>query len=158
MIRPWPDVAALRGFPALGTELRTLYPDRWVRYYTLPEGERIARTDEQRAEQMHRYLSVLVALGTPALVTTVRWKGSGAAVLPATYWRDAAEYAVYVSAVDSAEDLVPLLRLVADERAVEVIIAPADLSWLVHPYDGGIDVIGPELDFPDWRSPRPDGL
>ena len=157
MIRPWPDLAGLDRLwgptDPLGAELRLQFPDRWTRYYTLPDGERIARTDEQRAEQMYRYLAVQNALGTPALVTTCE---SG--LVTAAQWRDAGGFTVYASAVDSAEDLVPLLRMVADDQASEVIVAPTDLSWLVHPYDGGIDVIGPELDFADWRSPRADGL
>lgn len=36
--------------------------------------------------------------------------------------------------------LDPLLRLVADDRAAGVILAPPDLEWLVAPYDGGTDV------------------
>lgn len=130
-----------------GTEVRRRYPDRWTRFYTLPDGERIARTDEQRAEQLHRYLSVLDALGAPQLLIT--WGLD----LPATAWRGA-----QASAVDTAEDLVPLLRAVADDRAHDVIVAPADVRWLFHPYDGGMDVIGGEVDFPEWRSPRSDGL
>ncbi|MFC6014896.1 hypothetical protein ACFP2T_01625 [Plantactinospora solaniradicis] len=37
--------------------------------------------------------------------------------------------------------LDPLLRQVADDQVSHVIVAPADLSWLYAPYDGGADVL-----------------
>lgn len=170
MIRPWADVAELdrlwervaSGVAPLGADLRLRTPSAsWVRFHTLPCSERIAHTDAQMAEQMHRYLSVLVALGTPRLVTTC-----GGVDLPCAHWLDLPgdpPISVYASEVDTAEDLVPLLRLVAEDCAHDVIVAPADLRWMMHPYDGGMDVVG---DYPDdlakrfdgWRSPRPDGL
>jgi hypothetical protein len=39
------------------------------------------------------------------------------------------------------EDLVRLLRLVADDVTDGVIITTAEMDWLYAPYDGGADVI-----------------
>ncbi len=59
-----------------------------------------------------------------------------------------------------------LLRLVADERAGDVLIAPRDFAWLYHPYDGGGDVVATSTAqrdalrerYAEWLSARPDGL
>ena len=59
-----------------------------------------------------------------------------------------------------------LLRAVADDEIGGVILGPADLRWLYHPYDGGADVILPtpfERDalkerHPAWLSRHPAGL
>ncbi|GAB3088766.1 hypothetical protein GCM10027186_57700 [Micromonospora schwarzwaldensis] len=59
-----------------------------------------------------------------------------------------------------------LLRAVADGELANVILAPADLGWLYHPYDGGADVIRPTREqrdalraqYPDWLSQQSSGL
>ena len=59
-----------------------------------------------------------------------------------------------------------VLRRVADDEMAGVTIAPPDLRWLYHPYDGGADVIAPsptERDalrdrHADWLSAHPSGL
>lgn len=172
MIRAWGDIASLHevwsspdALP-LGTDLRIAYPGEWVRFYTLPSGERIATTDGQRDEQIHRYVTVLGELSGLAVVLTVGWYGMQEVDIPATLWREVPgdpTIQVYASAVDTADDLVPLLRQVALDEAHDVIIGPADLRWMLHPYDGGMDVVG---DYPitlaerfrEWLSPRADGL
>lgn len=61
--------------------------------------------------------------------------------------------------------LDPLLREIADDRTAGAILAPRGLGWLVHPYDGGIDVItetSAERDalrsrHVEWISPYPGG-
>ncbi|MHC5703306.1 DUF3885 domain-containing protein [Streptomyces tirandamycinicus] len=55
--------------------------------------------------------------------------------------------------------------MVANFQTAGAIIAPPDLRWLVHPYDGGVDVIATsrsERDafrarHPDWLSQHPGG-
>jgi hypothetical protein len=60
----------------------------------------------------------------------------------------------------------PIIRLVADDVVRNVMVVAPDCRWLIHPYDGGMDVI---LESPsardslrsahrDWLSSRPDGL
>ena len=59
-----------------------------------------------------------------------------------------------------------IIRLVADDVLMNVMIVAPDCRWLVHPYDGGMDVLA-ELQaarerlkaaFSGWLSARPDGL
>ncbi len=139
----------------LGSSLRNELPDRWVRFHTLPEGERIARTVPQRREVLNRYWTILGALGEPEVVTTCGWAAKPPAarhpdlaeLMPAAPWtsvpteRATTVYATQVSsAAQEAMDEL-LLDWVADDRTAEVILAPSTFEWLVHPYDGGIDVI-----------------
>lgn len=195
LAQPWPDTNALTaawsrelGTAApLGNELRKALPERWVRLYYLPQGERMVTTASQRAEVEHRFSSLLAVLGAPeeeqVVVTTCGWGAPApaarptglAALLPASYWRDVADphpdyqpASVYATAVVVASPALTefLLDWVAVDRTAEVIVAPADFSWLIHPYDGGFDVIArsqAERDdlasrFPGWLSDRADGL
>ncbi len=180
---------AVGATPPLGTLLRTALPERWVRFHYLPDGGRIASTPAERVEVIGRYRSVLAALDAEAeeqlLVTTCGW-GPGipasrppdlAELMPGTHWRDiapispgdtdASVYATSVPAdieVDGWQEF--LLTWVADARTADVIIGPPSCAWLVHPYDGGMDVIARDPTergrlaqrFSGWLSPRPDGL
>lgn len=73
----------------------------------------------------------------------------------------------YVSRVQrSRQHLDPLLRLVADGVIAGVVLAPLDIRWLHHPYDGGGDVFAPssavrdalKAAHRDWLSAHPMGL
>ncbi len=166
----------------MGSSLREDLSHRWVRFHTLPGGERIARTVPQRREVLNRYRSVLDALGEPELVTTCGWAAKAPAarhpdlaeLMPASPWTSVpAERAttVYATQVSSraagAQEALDALLLdwVADDRTAEVIVAPRTFEWLVHPYDGGIDVIAGDeqqrdelrLRFAQWLSELPSG-
>jgi hypothetical protein len=60
----------------------------------------------------------------------------------------------------------PVVRLVADDVVRNVMVVPPDCRWLLHPYDGGMDVILDSSEargrlraaYRDWLSPRADGL
>lgn len=62
--------------------------------------------------------------------------------------------------------LDPLVRLVSDQVVANIMIVAPDCRWLLHPYDGGMDVIveSPPIrdrlrvDYAGWLSARPDGL
>jgi hypothetical protein len=55
---------------------------------------------------------------------------------------------------------------VANDVMEEVIVTDAELNWLYHPYDGGVDVIvsGPDVrdelraSHPTWLSEHAEGL
>lgn len=178
------------GVAPIGSDLRTRLPDRWVRFHYLPGSERIATSAAQRDEVRARYRAVLAALTTasgggdgPLLVLTSAWDevtpaerpADLAALLPGAVWRSVPgsgeqPAAVYASALvgelDDATLSELLLDWVAAERTADVILAPPSLSWLFHPYDGGMDVIAPDTatrdrlrqQFGEWLSPLPSGL
>ena len=166
--------------------LRIVRRSRWVRFHTLPGSERIASGEQDRAEVLRRYHAVLDSVASPdtaVVVITGAWAPTEdteiartdeiAAMLPAAFWMtteaDGSDLAGELHAsegVVSDPSLDDLLLLVADDKTAEVIIAAPDFSWLVCPYDGGLDVIArnaAERDevrerFADWLSPLESGL
>ena len=178
------------GVAPIGSELRHHLPQRWVRFHFLPGGERVAATVPQKTEALSRYLAVLTALceaapADPLLVVTCGWGSAAPAarhpdlvdLLPAEAWQSVPAASsgdllttVYASALQLGRDddvlRELLLTWVADDRTADVILAPASLAWLFHPYDGGMDVIAPDPAtrdrlsdrFREWLSPLPSGL
>lgn len=169
----------------LGSQLRDAYPERWVRFWSLPDGKRYADTDAERTIILERHLAVLAKLGAPTSVLLViaeefgpedTWGGWSRAVLPHAWpWRiytelDDPEFPptsryFWVEQGPSTDLLSHLLELAADDRA-DFILSPPDLAWIYAPYDGGVDVILPDQQsrdalrrsHPDWLSDRDDGL
>lgn len=175
--------------PPIGHLLRRRMPDRWVRFHSLPRGRRHPLSAADHAEILSRYNSVLSAVlgesGCAAiyLVTVTYGIGDGAAGTEpvvvglhpdAVPWMRAVNPDDPEDACDlhvSRSEFTPgcldeLLRYVADDRTSGVIVTDTSLQWLMHPYDGGIDVIAPSTTardrlaarFGDWLSDRPDGL
>lgn len=109
------------------------------------------------------------------VVTWTRWPLDFALLPGAGLWRlfvpeddpGGSPAIVWAGAVrsDDLGALDPLLRQIADGRYSSVIIAPRDIAWLYHPYDGGGDVIAETLGqrahlmsrFADWLSNHPSG-
>lgn len=173
--------------PPVAHELRGSH-DLWVRFHSLPAGKRYASSEDEHAEVLARHHAVLTALGAPGgelLVVTMSWSPStrprrrdrqlARSAPNATLWRSllleqdeygAVWWHLFVTSVAMLVELDPLLRLVADDQAGGVILMPRDLSWLYHPYDGGVDVIARstvERDalasrFVGWLSDHPLGL
>jgi len=170
----------------LGHALRDAHPDRWVRFWSLPNAKRYADTDAdaEHAEVLRRHLTVLrtLAVDTPVWVIAQdsdgrtiesgwsrdavpgRWPWRRATTSrPRTSWEAVGSF--YCVRSFAVENLVELLRDVADERA-NIVIGGEDLSWVYAPYDGGADVILPTRAKRDalarrhrrWASTRRDGL
>lgn len=159
-------------------------PSRWVRFHSLPESKRYAESEAEYETILHRHRTVIGELG-PA-----EWLYVIAAYYDEPTWRRRPDPAVHRGAVhwltiedgesdyfvgelrffaaraatgDPSLDL--LLRRIADDELHYVIIAPPDLRWLYHPYDGGADVIAETMQerdalkarHPDWLSTHPSG-
>ncbi|MFF4879653.1 hypothetical protein [Micromonospora sp. NPDC000668] len=174
----WPEC------PPFAHWLRGRYPDRWVRFHSLPGSKRYADNDSEYAIVLDRHYTVLSELGPGAvlLVVTSEWT-EGPATTPrmwlrrsevapsAWHWQtlledreDEPEYRIYTQLY---AETVPwrrgaidvLLRAVADDELANVILAPNDFRWLYHPYDGGADVILPTQEQRDALKARhPDWL
>ena len=60
----------------------------------------------------------------------------------------------------------PLVRLIATHEVANVLIVHRACEWVLHPYDGGMDVFAERADtlkvlrtrFTEWLSPHPTGL
>lgn len=156
--RSWP------GLRPIGHEVRD-DRERWVRFHALPESKRYPEGEREYAEVLRRHnllLGELVSRTSPSLlVLTVAWSDSAVptardeavarAVPDAELWtsvlreRDGDdEYwtHVYVTSRQWRNGVLdPLLRLVADDETADVVVTDERLRWLVHPYDGGVDVV-----------------
>lgn len=176
------------GCQPLADQLRVSCAERWFRIHSLPESKRYAQTHEERTEVLLRHKAVLASLGaeeqTPVLTVTTEYSAqsdiearlTGQDAVQPDAWKwlavpgsdDADEpgwWQLYV-AETPVSGLDGLLRLVADDGCRGVMLLPTDLSWIVHPYDGGADVFvqtAADRDslrarFTDWLSAREDGL
>jgi hypothetical protein len=181
--RSWPEC------PPIAHLFRHRLHDRWVRFHYLPLGRRCPAGAADYGEVLRRYNAVLAAVlgesGCAAIYLITLEYGAGdlaAGSEPihvglhpeAVPWMHAVDpddpevaYDLYVSRRHfTPGDLDDLLRYVADDRAPEVVVTDTSLTWLFHPYDGGMDVIAPSVAdrdrlaarFGTWMSDRPDGL
>ena len=172
----------------LADQLRVSCAERWFRIHSLPASKRYAETHEERTEILLRHRAVLESLGvdeqTPLITVTTEYSRQSEIEARSTE-QDAVQPGAWKwLAIPGSEDidepgwwqlfvaetrvsgLDGLLHLVADDGCRGVLLLPTDLSWIVHPYDGGADVIvqtPAERDvlrarFSDWLSTREDGL
>lgn len=176
----------------LADGLRDLHATRWVRFHSLPDSKRYPESEAEYAILLHRHNSIVSELApesaTLHLITT-NWSaapepnGPVAAIaalgLSTEFWRsirmhdlgDAAEYSsfwhLYASPITwHANSMDSVFRLAADDRITNLMMLDTASAWLVHPYDGGIDVIlessqerdGLARKYESWLSPREDGL
>ncbi|MBN9631727.1 MAG: hypothetical protein J0I18_14115 [Actinobacteria bacterium] len=175
------------GSEPAGHLLRSAYPERWVRFHSLPDGKRYAETAAESDVILERHLAVLRDLlpenESPRLLLIAQeWDradlaGGWTRTTAVAWWPwrthtepdgdDFPSPTTYFWAADvgTPTDLAPLLRLVADDRA-HLLVAPPSLEWIYAPYDGGADILFTDLSrrgtlaaaHSDWLSPRPDGL
>ena len=165
--------------------------DCWVRFHSLPESKRYAESKLEWTTLLERHNAVLTALasdGSQLELLTTNWSNSDSPGLPheqfcklqlsAKHWRTVAMhefdgdpapnywhiFRTSISWTHGALDDV--IRLVADDHLSNVMILDPNKSWLLHPYDGGMDVIlgstaqrdALSRKFKHWRSSRADGL
>ena len=168
----------------VGYELRGRHADRWVRFHSLPQSKRYAETEGEYAIILDRHHQVLTELGSDENLYLIAgyFEDARGGISPdprhpgAIPWLtiepDDRSYfeiplRLYVAAIPhDRRTLDPLLRGVADDEIGYAIIAPLDLRWLYHPYDGGADCIAPTADerdvlksrHADWLSAHPAGL
>lgn len=174
--------------PPIAGALKMAYPDRWVRFHSLPESKRYADSTDEYAIVLNRYNTVLDGLFGGKDIYVITADGSetssvsgrshtGAHLHPgARYWTSVLEdpdpdalwyWHLYVSEIPWERGcLDELLHAAADEVTVGLLIADTALQRLHHPYDGGADVILATTDERDrlrsrhaeWLSSEPSGL
>jgi hypothetical protein len=192
MLDDWPR--RFPGCEPIAHQLKLTLADRWVRFHSLPGSKRYPEDESEYAELLGRHNRVLGRLTgadpdvvllttgsswTPEPVRpepdvfgpapgdlpwrTVPMHEQGGPFDPETpvYWHVYAKRWTWRPGVFD-----PLVRLAADWVVVNVMVAAPDCRWLLHPYDGGMDVIAEssayrdllKTEFRDWLSARPDGL
>lgn len=176
------------GIEPIGATLRFAYPDRWVRFHSLPDSERYADTDAEREELLRRHRTVLTELrdgSSPESLVIIahEWGpndlfgGWTKKVLPGCWpWKSYLDADIqddevanvsyfWIAPTLDAPALETLLAEVAQNRA-DIVITNRDMSWLYRPYDGGADVILPtvadrdhlRIKYGAWLSAHPLGL
>ncbi len=179
----------LNGCPPEAPNLKHLFKDRWVRFHTLPGSKRYPECEQEYEEVLSRYNTVLGELnGTSDELIVVLPEYSDATapgspekkllgLFPETeFWCSLPQhepdddYGSYwhlhaASIQYSGSELNELFRLVADDKARNIIIVSIKSMSVFHPYDGGVDVILPTTDMREtvkqkhveWLSGHPDG-
>jgi hypothetical protein len=160
--------------------LKYLFPPRWVRFHSLPESKRYPESEKEFELLLKRHNAVLGNLTRTSpqvtlLTTEFSWENKPTVppfqIEKAMYWRTVSEnesfwhiYAESVTWVQGVFDT--LVKRVAMDDLANVMICATDCEWLLHPYDGGMDVIVSSeqwrdrlrAEFSGWLSPHPAGL
>jgi hypothetical protein len=176
----------------IGYHLRVAFPERWVRFHSLPGSKRYPEDETEYVEMLARHNAILGELARPGaqvVLVTTGYSGSpvpspSSPVVPAfdpsaAPWRTIAMHRVeegfdeprYWHLFASVREwqlgeFDPLVRLVADDAVANVLVVAPDCRWVLHPYDGGMDVIAESHEarrllrgkYAAWLSARADGL
>jgi hypothetical protein len=175
----------------IGHLLRQAYEDRWFRIHTLPESKRYPETEAEYQEILRRHNMLLSDLlgenGEFVLITTGYSYTTDAAPHYAEYpfasghhellmtipipegfeEADPIYWHLYLSErVWQTGSLDDLLRLVADNSIVNVLLVDVQRRCAYHPYDGGADIILESKaaknlkkeQYSAWLSKHPQGL
>jgi hypothetical protein len=172
------------GGAPIANEFPHRHAERWVRFHSLPQSKRYAETEDEYGIILTRHHRVLAELGADdgLYVIAGYFEDAQGRISAArahhgavpwmtiqpderTYFVDPMTLYVSVTSLERSA-LDPFLRAVADAEIAYAIIAPPDLRWLYHPYDGGADVIAPTAHdrdvlkdrHADWLSVHPSGL
>lgn len=152
--------------PAIPYVLRDAYPERWVRFHSLPESKRYAENDAEYQIILHRHNAILDRLAkqdAQLLLISTEFDGTGIPTRADSPLvdLDSAARCIWTFKADPNDDenyyrhlfmsewqwkpgiFDPILRLVADWKIVDIMIVCADRNWICHPYDGGADFILP---------------
>jgi hypothetical protein len=181
------------GCPPVAYLLRDAFPDRWVRFHSLPGSKRYPESEAEYTTLLGRHNRVLEDLHRPVHPVTLlstgysdspQWVRRQPELLSldpeAVPWRTVAMHELEGLGFDDptywhlfaskwewrAGTFDPLVRLVADDVLANVMMVAVDGRWLLHPYDGGMDVLLDstaarnrlKVTHPDWLSKRSDGL
>jgi len=189
MLSQWPQ--QFPDCPPIAHVLKSAFPDRWVRFHSLPESKRYPEDEVEYATILHRHTRILEDLTQTerevVLLTTTYSDTPWTVRQPelqrldpnAVPWRivpmhelDKEYFApnywhLFASVWEWRPGLFdPLVRLIAVDAISNVMIVNPECRWLLHPYDGGMDVILESTavryyfksTHQEWLSPYPGGL
>jgi len=172
--------------------LKTAFPSLWVRFHSLPGSKRYPQDRNEYATVLTRLNCILGELvGPESEVVLLTTEYAGDAAPPsarialgtldpeAKSWRcipmhdldgnfaEPSYWHVFASMWEWRPGVFdPIFRMVADDLVANLMIVDPTCRWILHPYDGGMDVIlgsSAARDrlkslHPEWLSRRADGL
>jgi hypothetical protein len=160
--------AEFGGCPPVGHRLREAFPSRWVRFHSLPSGNRYAETHDEAAEIVRRHGAVASALlgdGEPIVVVCTGYSETEQPVPPQNHpalpaWLQLAHADTVVVDEDHPQSywhfwtaratwrpgrFDELLMGVARDEIANLLLVHPGRRAVYHPYDGGADVIGADI-------------
>jgi len=171
-------------------KLRDYYPDRWLRIHSLPESKQYADTKEEYDIILGRQnyvISGLIEENSEIIIVTGLFELEDSEVTPIEFseygnftkcaslelhkiFPEENEfdffYDVYISNfIWEKNSINKLLKDIADNKLRAMIVSPSG-KCIVHPYDGGMDIIVEtqekrdelKIEYEDWLSEREDGM
>jgi hypothetical protein len=159
----------------IGHSLKHHFKTRWMRFHSLPNGQRYARSKDESDTILMRQNTIIGALiprHTQVDIVLSRLEADchlfkSLNLLPlGAFQDDAAEVPVQAWLARDVWEKGSLdveLTMIAGDQIRAIVMGP---DCLIAPYDGGVDVILKDAfsaqtlkrQFPDWVSPREDGL
>ena len=152
--------------PPIANLLRDSFRDRWIRFHSLPDGQRYPTSDDELRDLLARHNSILSAItqeGKELWLLNTNFSPDPTPELTdpdlaytaaqAVHWRSIAMHEIdtdldpnYWHIFHSTTKWMPstfddVLQLVANDSVGNLMIVDPTESWLYHPYDGGADVI-----------------
>ena len=147
--------------------LRGVYPNRWIRFHSLPESKRYPGDETEFQTVLHRHNVVLDELAEPdeeLVFSSTEYSETPHPIRDdraltqldpnAHFWRTIAKHKVdndeaypnywhLFMSVGSwkSGNFDAILRVVADWTIANVMILSTANQWVYYPYDGGADVI-----------------
>ena len=176
----------------IGYHLGVVFPERWVRFHSLPGSKRYPEGSAEYAEVLARHNAILGQFTRPGTQVVLVTTGYSDSPVPSRHypevvafdpgaspWRTVAMHLIekgfhdptywhlFASAWEWRPGVFdPLVRLVADDAVANVLVVAPDCGWVLHPYDGGMDVIAESPEARQllrarnsaWLPAREDGL
>lgn len=173
----------------IAEDLKEQFAPLWLRIHSLPNAKRYPESKEEYEEVIKRYEAVLSDLmmhnvDTFYYVVLTEWNNKDTApdISPEQFGLKVESYFFWKSIDTDEVETIPqnkmyahkfvakvsmgienihkLLTLVTEDDVAGIIIAPSNLEWLMHPYDGGADIIVSqtqekqrlEQNFKNWLS------
>lgn len=156
------------GCPPVGYYLRDVFPNRWVRFHSLPDSQRYPNDESEMVTVLSRHNTIIgeLAADENLILLSTGYSSSSEPVSSeliehglfpkSTHWVSVAMHEIDLESYGPTpnywhiyQEIVEwqagvfdsVFKLVAQDEIANIIICSVSGGWLYHPYDGGADVI-----------------
>lgn len=161
--------------------IRDYDKNRWVRFHTLPNSKRYPEDSSELEQILTKHNMLLQELhpGPSICIVITHWLTHESELKRIDLNQKIGDFEVVwetdnINVKESTVSQISwqnpalndLLIAVTNDQLANVILAPENLEWLYHPYDGGVDIVVSSVEQRDslrskyrsWLSSRSDGL